>query len=219
MSNKLQIETLTLGELDTNCYLVWCPWSLEAIIVDPSDSGTDIIDAVLYRQLHPTAIILTHGHFDHVLGLLEVQLAFDIPSFLHPDDNFLLKKASQSAEYWLKHAVDPVPPATNTLSDGQILQIGECSLRVLHTPGHTPGSVCLTDDLEPKNTETTEHNFDSKEPILISGDLIFKDGIGRTDFGYSRPMQLHSSIKKLKSQLSSGTRCYPGHGESFYLGG
>jgi len=217
MSNQLQIETLVVGELDTNCYLVWCPRTLEALIIDPGDNGTEIIDTVLYKQLQPKAIVLTHGHFDHVLGLLETQLAFEIPSLLHPQDNFLLEKAANSAQYWLKHQVDPVPPATEALADGQILTLGEHQLRVLHTPGHTPGSICLTNFFGSENPEESEHNFDSKEPILFCGDLIFKEGVGRTDFKYSKTMQLFASVEKIKKQLPTGTRCYAGHGESFYL--
>lgn len=217
MSNNLQVETLVVGELDTNCHLVWCSETLETLIIDPGSDGTEIIDLVLYKQLHPKAIVLTHGHFDHVLGLLEVQLAFEIPSFLHPDDNFLLEKASKSAEYWLKHPVDPVPPATSELRDGQIFEIGKHSLRVLHTPGHTPGSVCLTNSFGSINAGDSEQVSDSEDPILLCGDLIFKEGMGRSDFKYSNTLELFASVKKLNSLLPGNTRCFSGHGESFYL--
>lgn len=218
VSNQLMIETLVVGELETNCYLVWCQKTYKAFIIDPGDSGTEIVDLVLAKQLKPQAIILTHGHFDHVLGLLEVQLAFEIPSFLHPKDDFLLNKAESSANYWLKHSVDPVPPATNQLSDGQILHLGESAFRVLHTPGHTPGSVCLSSFWPPENFGDIEHNLSAVEPILFCGDTIFKEGIGRTDFKYSNTLQLYKSIKILENTLHKSTRCYSGHGESFYLG-
>ena len=217
LSTNLQVESLVVGELSTNCYLVWCPETFDCLIIDPADSGTAIVETVLQKQLNPVAIILTHGHFDHVLGLLEVQLAFDIPSYMHPADDFLLGRAQSSATHWLKHEVDPVPPATAQLKDQQLITIGNHQLRVLHTPGHTPGSVCLSSFLGTENNQSSEHENYSKESILICGDRLFKDGVGRTDFAYGKTMQLFASIDMLKGTLPNTTFCYPGHGEGFYL--
>lgn len=217
MSTKSHIESLVVGELDTNCYLLWCPQTYECLIIDPGDSGTAIIEIVLAKQLTPIGIVLTHGHFDHVLGLLEVQLAFGVPSFLHPADDFLIQRAQASAQHWLKHPVDPVPTATHQLSDQQLLQVGAQKLRVIHTPGHTPGSICLTSFFGSDDTADFEQKNAASDEILICGDLIFKEGYGRTDFVYAKTMQLFSSVDKLATELPKNTYCYPGHGESFYL--
>lgn len=218
MSNNLQIRSLEVGDLTTNCYLIWCSETLEAIIVDPGDSGTAIIETALQLQIKPVAIVLTHGHFDHVLGLLEVQLAFDIPSYIHQKDNFLLEKAQSSAKYWLKRDVDPVPPANFALDDNQVLQFGLEKLKIVHTPGHTPGSVCIAVGFGSDGSKNTESLNYSDASVLLCGDLIFKDGVGRTDFKYSNTMQLFSSVEKIRNLFSRHTGCYPGHGESFILG-
>jgi glyoxylase-like metal-dependent hydrolase (beta-lactamase superfamily II) len=209
--SKLQIETLSLGELDTNCYIAWCDDTKEAVIIDPADAGESIAEQVLALQLHPTAILLTHAHFDHVLGALAVQLSFDIRLYLHPADNTLLSNAQKSAEYWLKHAVDPVPPATHQLNEGDIITVGECELLVIHTPGHTPGSCSFYY----KNTSLSNRDdFTFSEPSAVFvGDVIFKDGIGRTDHSYSKKKDLYTSIQKIKDLGS--VRVYSGHGESF----
>lgn len=201
--NNLQVTTLTLGQLETNCYLVWCKKTQECVIIDPADSGDFITQTILDLQLQPLCIIFTHAHFDHVLGSLELRLNFDIPIFMHKNDTQLLKNAKKNAEYWLKRTVDPVPATTNPISEGAILEVGTSKLRVIQTPGHTPGSVSLFAD-EP-------------QPLLFTGDTLFKAGVGRTDFEYSSPKDLRSSIQKLFSSLPLETICYPGHGEATTL--
>lgn len=210
--SQLHVELITLGELDTNCYLAWCDDTQETVIIDPADAGETIAEQILALQLKPTAILLTHGHFDHVLGTLSTQLSFDIPVYLHPADNTLLAKAQKSAEYWLKHSVDPIPPATHTLTDGQHIAVGHCLLQVIHTPGHTPGS-CSFYWKPDSSLPDREHFRFSELPILFSGDSVFKDGIGSTNHAYSSKNDLFKSLQKIKSLGS--TRIYSGHGEAF----
>lgn len=197
--NNLQVETLTLGQLETNCYIPWCKITNECIIIDPADSAETITQTILDLQLKPLCIVFTHAHFDHVLGSLELKLNFNVPIFMHPKDNDLLKNAQKSAKYWLKHEVDPVPNKTLPISEGGNLQIGNSKLKIINTPGHTPGSISLFAD-EP-------------QPLLFTGDTLFKNGVGRTDFEYSSPKSLEQSIKKLFETLPKNTVCYPGHGE------
>ncbi len=209
----LNIITLPLGELETNCYLVSDSETKEAFIIDPADEGTLISERILSEKLKPKAIILTHGHFDHVLACLELKLNFQVPIYLHPLDNFLLKDTPKSAKYWLGHSVDPVPPADLPLSDNQILTLGNEKLTVLHTPGHTPGSISL---LHTKNLKSKILNHKS----IFVGDLIFSDGVGRTDFSYSSETDLKNSINLLNSRLStlnSKPMVFPGHGNPFTL--
>ncbi|MBP9819635.1 MBL fold metallo-hydrolase [Candidatus Woesebacteria bacterium] len=206
--DKLLITRLVLGQLDTNCYLLTDKDTQETIIVDPADSAETIIDYLTQQKYQPTAIVLTHGHFDHVLGLLELKLAYDLPVFMHPDDAFLLKEAADSARYWLKRSVDPVPTEHIPLTDQIELTIGKLKLNITPTPGHTPGSVCLA-----IATKTDQES----ELVLCTGDTIFKDGLGRTDFSYSKPLALRASLEKLSS-FPPSTPCYPGHGDCTTIG-
>lgn len=195
-----EVVTLTLGALDTNCYIAWCPDTLEAVIIDPADAGDLISEEILRRKLKLTATLLTHGHFDHVLGLLELRLNFDdMPIFMHQEDLFLIKQAQKSAEHWLKRVVDPVPKPTNTLKAGSVFSFGNCSLGTIETPGHTPGSVCFV----------SEVSADDKR--IFCGDTLFNNGVGRTDFSYSSAVNLEKSLKVLLEYPPS-TLLYPGHG-------
>jgi glyoxylase-like metal-dependent hydrolase (beta-lactamase superfamily II) len=135
-----------------------------------------------------------------VLGLLEVQTAFNVPVYMHAADRQLLSQAAQSAKYWLHRTVDPVPPATHFIKQGQILRIGNTDgfdLKVHHTPGHTPGSVTLT-----------------TENLAFVGDTIFAEGVGRTDFSYSDEKKLWESIEYLNKTLSPDAVMLSGHGEA-----
>ena len=194
-----EILTLTLGGLDTNCYLVWCPNTLETIIIDPADEGGFISEKILELKLKPLCMVFTHGHFDHVLGSLELRLNFDIPIFLHKNDHFLIKQAQSSAQYWLKkEEVAPVPSQVSFIKEGKTLDFGSCQLKIIETPGHTPGSISLVSS--------------GKKEIIFTGDTLFKDGVGRTDFKYSKPLDMEKSLQKLFSYPKE-TLCYPGHGD------
>lgn len=198
--STLIIRSLVLGELDTNCYLLTDHQSGETIIIDPADSASTILDVITAEQLQATAIMLTHGHFDHCLGLLELQLALDMKAWMHQADAPLIATAQSSAQHWLGHQVDPVPTQTQPLEQHSQLQLGNHQLTVLHTPGHTPGSICLL------ITHRNEH------VALITGDTLFKNSVGRTDFSYSKPLQLRKSLDQLL-ELPDQLACYPGHGE------
>lgn len=208
---KLQIESLTLGELDTNCYIAWCNETLQAVIIDPADAGESIADRVVSLQLEPKAILLTHAHFDHVLGTLALQLSFDIPVYLNSADAFLLEGAQKSAEHWLKHTVDPVPPANFSLQENQIITVGNCELQTIQTPGHTPGSCSF---FWKSNEKSDSRDFSFAQPsALFVGDVIFQNGIGSTDHKYSKKSDLFKSIQKIRDL--GHLRIFPGHGEAF----
>lgn len=199
MSEPLEIHTYTLGDLETNCHVVWCPRTYEALIIDPADSGDFISQEILDLKLNPVGIILTHGHFDHALGLLELKLNFQLPIMIHKADETLLGKAAASAQHWLKREVDPIPPADTFLEDGQKIVFGDQMLEVLHTPGHTPGSIVFFN-----------------HQIIFTGDTIFKDGVGSTRHAYSSSRALHKSLEKIR-ELGRGKTAYAGHGEMFSL--
>jgi glyoxylase-like metal-dependent hydrolase (beta-lactamase superfamily II) len=194
---SLVIETLNLGELGTNCYLAWDDESEEGIIIDPADEGDFISLKITELGLNPQAIILTHGHFDHVLGLLEVKLNFKIPVYLHPADLPLFRTARSSARHWLKKDPGPIPPVDRQLKDGQKISFGKQIFEVIWTPGHTKGSIALTNGLS----------------VVFTGDTLFNGSVGRTDFSYSDPKELRSSVKRILA-LPGWCKIYPGHGET-----
>jgi hydroxyacylglutathione hydrolase len=196
--SDLKIKTLVLGELNTNCYLIWDSKTLEAWVIDPADSGDLISEEIIREELNLTKIILTHGHFDHILGLLEVKLNFpQAQIYLHKDDLFLLKTAQKRALHWLHRQIDPVPLQDSFYGDGDLIKLGTKEFKVIHTPGHTPGSVVL---------------YCNKEKLLISGDILFKQAIGRTDFKYSNHQDILKSLKKILT-LPKDTKVISGHGD------
>lgn len=203
---SLSIKTLPLGQLNTNCYLIWDEETHEALIIDPADNGTFISEQILELKLKPTHIILTHAHFDHILGLLEVKLNFDTPILMHQADQFLLESLPQRAKHWLQIDVPPAPPVDQFIKEGDTISFSgvndaasETLFKVVETPGHTPGSIAL-------------YNHE----IILTGDTLFKDSIGRYDFSYSNYKDLKNSLNKL-FELPEQLVVYPGHGKQTTL--
>jgi len=190
----MEIETLTVGQLDTNCYLAWCPKTREAVIIDPADEGNYISEKILTKNLKPKAIVATHGHFDHVLAITELKLAFNIPFYMNKKDQLFLDRIQNSTEYFAHFRSDPPPKVDVFLKDKDTVHFGSQKLQVIETPGHTPGGISLY-----------------SKGVLFSGDTLFAKGVGRTDFSYSSSKDLKKSIKKLL-KLPDKTKVYPGHG-------
>jgi len=199
----MEIRNLILGELQTNCYLVWDQKTKEGIIIDPADEANFISEEILSLGFRPMAIYATHGHFDHILASNELQMAFNIPFFVHEKDLFLLKDLIKNASFWTKRKIIEKPPEKIILLSfrrkPESIQIN--GIEIIKTPGHTPGSVCF---------------YFPKENILFTGDTLFANGVGRTDFSYGSEEELLASLQKL-SKLPSETKIYPGHGEILTL--
>lgn len=188
--------------MQTNCYLVEDEGEIG--IIDPGDDGDFIIRQITDLGAKPVWIALTHAHFDHVLAVTELSLAYKIPVYLHPDDKFLVKDAKRSAEYFLGVEADPMVVKTEDLFEGAELAAGKVKLEVKAAPGHTPGGVCL---------------YSKEENALFCGDLMFEGGgVGRTDFSYCSAMDLEKSIKQML-KLPEGVVVYPGHGGQTSIGG
>lgn len=199
----MNIEKLVVGQLQSNCYLVWNENSREAIIIDPADDGDYIIQKIQDFQLKPKFIIATHGHFDHILAATELKLAFKIPFLINKKDLFLLKRMQSSTRYWFRvELVDPPPEVDKFFKEGDQIEFGQEKLKVIETPGHSPGGVSL---------------YNRGEKVLFSGDTLFKQGIGRYDFSYASKEDLFKSIKKLL-KLPEETVVYPGHGPETTIG-
>lgn len=213
----MQITTLVVGSLQTNCYLVTDEETQKTLIIDPGDEADFITTTILENKLVPQAILLTHGHYDHCLGVLELKLNFQIPIYLHPADLFLYQNAHQSAQHWSPVGVVPRgrpqnPPVDHFISDNQILPFGNSSLQVIHTPGHTPGSCCFL----VSNVKSKIHNV----KYLFTGDTLFATGIGSTDHKYSSKPDLQKSLHKLKSTFDDPQTTiyiYPGHEDYDFL--
>lgn len=200
--NALDIKQLIVGQLQTNCYLIIDPKAQESIIIDPGDDADYVIRIIQDEKVTPTKIIATHGHFDHILSVLELKLAFNIPFYANLKDEFLIKTAKKRAEHFLPNQADLVSPIDHNLTNKTIIKVGDSDLKVIETPGHTPGSICL---------------YNKELKILFSGDTLFKEGVGRTDLSYSSNADLIKSLKRISS-LSKNTTIYPGHGDSTILG-
>ncbi|KPJ70398.1 hypothetical protein AMJ51_02040 [Microgenomates bacterium DG_75] len=197
----MKIERLVVGQLQTNCYLVWDEESRQAIIIDPGDDGDYIIRKVLDLQLGPKAIVATHGHVDHILAVTELKLAFRRPFWIHQGDLFLVRRMQASAKHWFGIEVDPPPEIDKFIKEGELIKFGKEQLKVMETPGHSPGGVSLYGG-----------------GVLFSGDTLFCRGVGRYDFSYASREDLFASIKNKLFKLPDETRVYPGHGPETTIG-
>jgi len=198
----IDIVTLPVGQLQTNCYLVFDKKSSKAIIIDPGDDADYIERIIADKNCKPMQIVATHGHFDHILAVTELKLAYKIPFLIHQKDEFLVRRMQDSAIHFLGIKVDP-PPSIDGFITQKDITVGESKLQVIETPGHTPGSICL---------------YSEKDNFLIAGDLIFADGgVGRTDFSYSNHEQLKDSLAKIL-KLPLATKIFSGHGQSTTIG-
>ncbi len=194
--------------MGTNCYIVW---SIDktAVIIDPGDEGVEIAQIVAELGLTPMAILLTHGHFDHVLGVLDLQLIYNIPVAMGTEDIFLINRASETAEYYLNKKIKALkiktsnfpPRRAGKLQKIRRIKLGDEMIKVIQTPGHTPGSVCF---------------YAEKSQLLFTGDTIFADGIGDTSHNYSSKTDLDKSIKKIL-KLKENITVLPGHGDETNL--
>lgn len=201
------INKYSLGQLQTNCYLVYNNDAKDALIIDPADDANFISEQILNLKLTPTAIIATHGHFDHILAAWELQLAFNIPFLIHKDDQFLLRNMQKSAKHFLnQNIIEKIPENIHFINCRDVKSyvspfLTKLNFEVIHTPGHSPGSICL---------------YSKKDNILFSGDTLFSDSIGRTDFSYGSKKELDLSLKKI-FKLPKETLVYPGHSTEFIL--
>jgi len=198
----VKILKLPVGQLRANCYIVFDEKTTDSIIIDPGDEADFLIQKILDHELTPRYIVATHAHFDHIQAVNELKLAFDVPFLMHKSDETLLKHYRKSALYFTKVDPGPAPRVDRFLTDQDEIKIENYKLKIIHTPGHTPGGLCLY------NNE-----------VIFTGDTIFAKGaVGRTDFPYSNPLELANSINKILN-LNSRLIILPGHEESSTIAG
>ena len=198
----MKIERLIVGQLQTNCYLVWDKTTGEGVIIDPGDDAEYILNRVRDLEIKPLFILATHGHFDHVLAVLELKLALKTPFLINEKDLFLLKRAVGSAKFFtgekdaLKPLVDKYIKENDRISFGK-----KGELKVIDSPGHSPGGVV----------------FESRG-VVFTGDTLFKQSMGTTQYSYCSETALLNSIKNKLFKLPDETIVYPGHGEETTIG-
>lgn len=190
----MKYEIVVVGGLETNCYLAYCEESRACAIIDPGAEPGKIVRAVAEHELKPALILNTHGHVDHVGANREMKDKYAVPLCLHAADAALLDDPGHLAVNLLLGAHDS-PPPDRLLADGDEIAVGRTSLRVVHTPGHTPGSVGFLGG-----------------GIYFSGDTLFRDGVGRTDLPGGSWKDLEKSIRERILVLPGETVVLPGHG-------
>ena len=196
----MKIIQIEVGNLGTNCYLVYCEDTRETAIIDPGNNGDTILRKIQQEKLNPVCIINTHGHADHIGANAQVKAATGVPVYIHTADAGMLTSAPKNLSGFVGTGFT-CPPADRTLSDGDVLSVGRFTLEVLHTPGHTPGGICLR-----------------TSGAVFSGDTLFAESIGRTDFPGGSYSQLLASIKDKLMTLSDDTKVFPGHGPETTIG-
>ena len=188
------LETIVVGPLEANCYLVGDAESRMIVIVDPGDDADGIAHIVQCQNYQVQSILATHGHIDHTGAVKELQDRFHAPFLIHAADSAMIHHMSlQSSQFGLYYS--GIPAIGGHLEDDQILTVGKITFQVIHTPGHTPGSVCLLGDRE-----------------LISGDTLFAGSIGRTDLPGGNTDSILRSIKTRILVLDPSIQVFPGHG-------
>ena len=197
----MKIDTLCVGSLETNCYILSDESTREAIIIDPGADYQRIKRFLAGRGLKPAYIVNTHGHIDHIGADDE----FMLPVYIHRDDVALLSDPKLNMSQFLNSSF-VIHSRIHALEDNQDIYFGsEINLKVIHTPGHTPGSICLL-------------LANPQEKILFSGDTLFYEGIGRTDFPGASSKLLIGSINTRLFVLDDDTLVYPGHGPASSIG-
>jgi glyoxylase-like metal-dependent hydrolase (beta-lactamase superfamily II) len=197
-----------------NGFTLGCEETREGVIVDPGDEVDELLAAAERHRLDIKAILLTHAHLDHVTGVARAKQALGVPVWLHRDDNFLYERVVQQGQMF-GLPVDPQPPIDHFYdpSTQQPLRFGRYEVRVLHTPGHCPGGVCLV------ISKDTKEGKDTKElPTLIVGDTLFAGSIGRTDLPGGDMETLLRSIREVLFSFPDDCVVWSGHGEPTTIG-
>jgi hydroxyacylglutathione hydrolase len=203
-SQRLIHITIPVGMLQCNCSIIGDPVTREALVIDPGDEVNRILDLVGRHKLKIQAIVSTHAHIDHVGGLSKLHRYTGAPVLMHREDLPLYQAMDVQAAFLGM----PTPETTSIdqlLTEGDTLRWGAYEARVMHTPGHTPGSVCL---FVPQDAG----KITMAAPQLLAGDTLFAGSIGRTDLWGGSMEKIMDSIRSKLLELPDDTIVYPGHG-------
>ena len=198
----MRTRAFTAGSFAENGYLVVCDDETTGIVVDPGAAASGMLDAIREEDLSIAAILLTHSHLDHVEGVNRILEDWDVPLYLHPDDQPLYDHVAEQAKRFGVEMEEP-PPPDRTLEHGQVLEFGGSSFEVRHCPGHAPGHVIF---------------WEEEAGVALVGDVVFQGSIGRTDLPGGNFKQLMTSIREQVLSLPDETRLLPGHGPETTVG-
>ncbi|HET9400654.1 MAG TPA: MBL fold metallo-hydrolase [Candidatus Acidoferrales bacterium] len=201
-------EIIPVGMLQCNCHIVGDPGTREAIVIDPGDEVERILEALDRHKLKVRAILNTHAHIDHVGGLKKMREATCAPVLLHQEDLDLYRALEMQAR-WIGFAAPELTEINEFLKEGQTVRWGGYELRVMHTPGHTKGSVCLYVPVKEAN---------AAGPVLFAGDTLFAGSVGRTDLWGGSFEEIMRSLRGKLLALPEETVVYPGHGSATTIG-
>lgn len=191
---QIEIKSMTLGMVATNCYLIINKETKEALLIDPADNALRISNVIEENVCTLKAILLTHGHFDHIMALNELKKRYNVPVYAHEEEEDVLKQSSLNMSGMVGQIY--TTQADIYVKDGEHLKLAGLDIIVLHTPGHTKGGVCY---------------YLPEEKVLMSGDTLFHCSIGRTDFPTGSMSQLVRSVKEQLFVLPDDVQVYPGH--------
>lgn len=205
--SEFRIKTLVLGAVSTNCYLIYkeskeSGGQKAAVIVDPADNAPYILKKCQELGVMPVAILLTHGHFDHILAAQELRSTCGCRIYIGAQEDQLLKNATLNLSGGMGSREMEVA-ADVLVRDGEVLKLADYEWRVIETPGHTAGSVCY---------------LNTSEGVLISGDTLFAESLGRTDLPTGSSAKIVVSILEKLLVLPDDTFVYPGHGDPTTIG-
>jgi glyoxylase-like metal-dependent hydrolase (beta-lactamase superfamily II) len=193
------LERFVVGPLEENTYVVGDEVTKEALVVDPGDESDRLVDFINDKGLQVNTIILTHAHFDHVGASGDIKKATGGKILFHKEDLGVYETAKDQAALW-GYDIDDIPEPDGFVDEGDEITAGGLKFKVLHTPGHSPGGICLYG-----------------EGILLTGDTIFKGSVGRTDFPGGSTEELKKSFRRLLD-LPEDTKIYSGHGPETSVG-
>ena len=191
---EIIVQSQVLGMVATNTYFLMNPETKEMILVDPADEAEAVERKVTAMEGKPAAVLLTHGHYDHMLAADAVRKKYGVPVYVHELDEQVLEDATLNLSGLWSRAY--TMKADRTVREGDVLHLAGYEIRVLHTPGHTQGSVCY---------------YFPEQKILMSGDTLFFESYGRTDFPTSSARDMQKSVRRLLAELPEDTAVYPGH--------
>ncbi|MEA1928881.1 MAG: MBL fold metallo-hydrolase [Candidatus Auribacterota bacterium] len=201
----MKIKKLVVGPLQANCYVVWDKDGGMAAVIDPGGDQEEIISVVEEHNLKPVALINTHGHIDHIAANRAIKEWYDIPLMIHAEDAASLTDSNLNLSALGFGRLDS-PPPDRKLEDGDEISVGEVILKVISTPGHSPGGICL---LIPRPDQPD---------VIITGDTLFAGGVGRTDFPGGSWSRLMASIRDRLLTFPDETIILPGHGPQSTIG-
>lgn len=195
-------ETIVVGDLGVNCYILADSETKEGVVIDPGSEAENILSVVKANDIKVLHILNTHGHFDHIGGNRRVTEATGGRLMINKEDEPFFSRAERSATMYGLAAEDSPPPAAY-LAEGDSIRFGKHEIKVIHIPGHSPGGSCF---------------YLANDGILISGDSLFAESIGRTDLPGGSQTQLVNSIRAKLLTLPAETRVFPGHGPETSIG-